>query len=185
VLAAIVIAAVSAGVTAIALGGGDDDPDSAAEDDAATESASDATEAPTTTVELDTPTTTAAPSTTALPSTTATVPPADNAEFPPEAPLGHGGTTWALYLAISDDPEDPVLEAARQSATDAGYLSEQAGGSLGCDEGAPEALNASTDTMAVAVYFATQAEAEQARTAFASRGQDAVDIVEVTNYCLD
>jgi hypothetical protein len=184
VLAALVIAAVSAGVTAIALSGGDDDDsDSANEDNGATESASDSTEAPTTTA---LPSTTAAPATTAPPSTTAPAPAPGTSAFPPEATLEHGGHTFGVYLAISDDPEDPALTAARDKATEAGYLTTNyAYGSLGCDEGAPEALEASTDTMAVAVYFTEEAQANQAKTAFATIDQTVVGIVPVINYCLD
>jgi hypothetical protein len=185
VLAALVIAAVSAGVTAIALGGGDDD-DSPSEDNAATESASDSTEAPTTTAPPSTTATTAAPSTTAAPTTTVPAPAPDTSAFPPEATLEHGGHTFGVYLALSDDPEDPALAAARDKAAEAGYLSTNyAYGSLGCDEGAPEALEASTDTMAVAVYFATEAQANQAKDAFATIDQPVVGVVPVINYCLD
>lgn len=90
-----------------------------------------------------------------------------------------------MYLAISTDPESPVLDAAGQSATEAGYQVNYGPGSLGCDTGAPEALDASNDTSTVEAYFDTQAKAEQARAAFLARDQDVLAVVHVTTYCLD
>lgn len=62
-------------------------------------------------------TTTSSVSTTLPPTTTASLP------FPPgRESLEHGGDTWVVVLAGSDDIDDPVLAEAVEAAEDARYL---------------------------------------------------------------
>jgi hypothetical protein len=127
-----------------------------------------------------------ASSTTSTTSTT-TEPPALPA-FPPEfTGLTHGGEAWALYLAIAPPGQydAPELLAADAAAAEAGYGSGGGFGELACDRGAPEALGRDGTSLAAAVYFETQAEAQQAQDAFQSRGQPVVGIVHVETGCLD
>jgi hypothetical protein len=124
------------------------------------------------------------PSTTTSSSTTSTL---ALPEFPPELTgLTHGGESWALYLAVVPygGERSPEMNAADGAAAEAGY------GSVGpqdlaCDQGAAEALGRVGDWVAAAVYFETEAQASQARSAFEARDHPVVGIVHVTNYCLD
>ncbi len=123
--------------------------------------------------------------TTTTPTPTTTVTPAEP-EFPPErTSLEHGGPTWGLYLAVAapGDYESPVLQAATAAATAAGYRSGP--GDLSCDQGAAEALGVEAGAVGVALYFETEAQANQARAAFEAEAQEVVGVVNVTTYCMD
>jgi len=125
-------------------------------------------------------TTSTAPST-----TTSTTPPLP--EFPPEfAGMAHGQPAWGLYLAIAppDQWESPEIEAASAAAEAAGY-GPAGGGDINCDNGATEALGVEQNSVASAVYFETEALANQAKAAFEARGTEVVGVVYVTTYCMD
>jgi hypothetical protein len=130
-----------------------------------------------------TPTTSTTPSTTATSSTT-TQPPLPG--FPPQfTGVTQGGQTWALYLAVvpQDQYGGPEYQAAEAALAEAGYRN--SGGSLACDHPAPEALGRDSSSVTVGVYFESQAQAEQARTAFQARNHSVVGVVHVKTYCLD
>jgi len=129
--------------------------------------------------------TTSTQATTTLPPTTTTAPPAptttDLPAFPPgRETLEHGGDTWALVLAGSDNVNDPALTEATQAAEDAGYIT----GPTDCDLGAEEALGMPDGTLTVSVYFETEADAQQAQLAFEARGVSGV-VATVQTFCLD
>jgi hypothetical protein len=153
------------------------------------------TTSPETTLPDEEPSTTTAPSTTTSSSTptsssttttSSTVPPLP--EFPTEMDIVHGAKAWALYLAVAPEGQnqDPELVAAAGAMVDAGYWTDASpGGSLGCDWDAPAALGRDGNSIPVAAYFETEAIANQAREAFAARGQESVGIVYTTVGCLD
>jgi hypothetical protein len=139
------------------------------------------TPAPSTTV-AGTPssTTTTTPPTTTPPTT---VPPTTSAlpAFPAgRETLEHGGDTWAIVLAGSDNVNDAVLTEATQAAEDAGYVT----GATDCDLGAEEALGMPDGTLTVSVYFDTEADAQAALLAFEARGVSGV-VATVKTFCLD
>jgi hypothetical protein len=147
---------------------------------------------PTTAAPSTTPSTTPS-STTPNPTTPSTTPSATPSlpDFPAEAPLGHGEPTWGLYLVVLPEGQasvdSPEFKAAQQAARDAGYSQAEGYSGIGCDEGAAEALGVDPNTawIAPAVYFASEAQADQARAAFEARGQSVAGIAHVTPYCLD
>ena len=62
----------------------------------------------------------------------------------------------------------------------------QGGGELGCDVGAGEALGIGDGAMAIAVYFDTQAGAEDFAQRYAETyGEEVVGLAQVTTLCLD
>ncbi len=131
-------------------------------------------------------TTTVAAGAGASTTTIADAPPATTATgFPPaRADLQHGGTTWAVVLTGAEDADAPSIQQAVQAAAAAGYTT----GPTDCDVGAAEALDMAdggTGVYTVSVYFDTQAQAEQALTAFHQHGYDAGRVAQVTTYCLD
>jgi cytoskeletal protein RodZ len=135
------------------------------------------TETPTTETPSTTPSTTPSsttPSAPALP------------EFPPELSTVHGQPAWGLYLAVvpPGQYEAPELAAASAAAEAAGY-GPAGGGDINCDQVAYEVLGKEQNSVTAAVYFATEAQANQARAAFEARGQSVVGIAHVTTYCLD
>lgn len=145
--------------------------------DGSTSDATETTSTPETTVTTVTPetTTTVAPTTTTAPVTT-TLP-----DFPKgRTDLVHGEATWAVVLAGAETADDPVIAAAEQAASDAGYTT----GWTDCDEGAAEALGMPAGTITLSVYFETKEDAELAAAAFAARGVDGV-VAEVRTFCLD
>ncbi|HEV7758950.1 MAG TPA: hypothetical protein VGO78_08170 [Acidimicrobiales bacterium] len=139
----------------------------------------------------ETPSTTPSTTPTTTPSSTASPTPPALPEFPPEAPLEHGKSTWGLYLVVLPQGQASVdsaeFQAAQQAARDAGYSQAEGYSGIGCDEGAAEALglDPNADLIAPAVYFASEAQADQARAAFEARGQHVAGIAHVTPYCLD
>jgi hypothetical protein len=102
--------------------------------------------------------------------------------WPPElASIEHGDLVWAAYVAVGlpsfDSPEWAEVEA-RLAAV--GY--EVSGGELACDVGAPEALGQDPQTLGMAVYFASQADAQQFAELYE---HEVVGVVEVQLLCLD
>jgi hypothetical protein len=87
-----------------------------------------------------------------------------------------------LYLAVVPDDQrgSPEYQAALAASAQAGY-----GGFGGGDLGAPEALGRDSSSSTVAVYFESQAQAEQARATFQARDHSVVGVVQVATYCLD
>jgi cytoskeletal protein RodZ len=148
---------------------------------------------PSTTSSTSTPDSTTSASSTSTPSSststststsTTTEPPLP--AFPPVTNLTHGGTAWALYLAVVPEGQSdaPEYQAALAASAEAGYGG-FGGGGLACDQGAAEALGRDPDSMTVSVYFGSQAQAEQARAAFEARNRSVVGVVLVRTYCLD
>jgi hypothetical protein len=102
--------------------------------------------------------------------------------FPPaNLDLVHGGTTWAVVLAGSVEPDGPGLSAALQSANDAGYDT----GPTDCDVGAAEAVGLAGGAYTVSVYFSHEADARQAHAAFEERGVEGASVAQVSTYCMD
>jgi hypothetical protein len=98
---------------------------------------------------------------------------------PPEVSPTHGGVVWGLYLAVGPSLDDPDMEAATRQAEALGYT--PSGGDLACDDGATDALGVDAGSSGVAVYFASERDAEAATQFF-----DAwVGIARVRTYCLD
>lgn len=87
----------------------------------------------------------------------------------------------------SDDPDDVGSSVvAIERLLGLGYEWFAYGVSLGCDEGSSDALGLSEDLIAVAIYFATQDDAEVLAMVYESEfGDPVIGIAEVTNYCLD
>ena len=87
----------------------------------------------------------------------------------------------------SDDPDYAGSSVvAIERLLGLGYEWFAYGVSLGCDQGASAALGLPDDLIAVAIYFATQDDAEVFAAAYeAEFGDSIVGIAEVTNYCLD
>ena len=98
-----------------------------------------------------------------------------------------GGTSWGVYIVTSDDPDYTSSSVvAIERLLGLGYEWFAYGVSLGCDQGASDALGLSDDLLAVAIYFATQDDAEVLALAYEAEFSDpVVGIAEVTNYCLD
>ncbi len=137
--------------------------------------------APTTSsTQSTTSTTSSSTTTTTAPSTTTTQ---GLPDFPPEADsLEHGGDTWVVVLAGSEDINDPSLDKARSDAEDAGYNT----GPSDCDFGAAEALGLPEDGhyYTVSVYLGSEADALQAESAFEASGIEGVAAL-VQTFCLD
>jgi hypothetical protein len=91
----------------------------------------------------------------------------------------HGGTYWAVYLAVGEGPE---LEDA------IAYLTEERGveffgpTDVNCDQGAVEALGSRAGPLSVAVYFDTE---EDARAWAETLPGPPVGVAEVRTFCLD
>jgi len=164
------------------------------------------TEAPTTTeTEPATTASTTAPetttTTTAPPETTTTEPPPTTTEPPPtttETPsssvpgpswppevvqLSHGGTFWAVYLAVADRFDDPSLEQSEAPAREIGYVNIGTG-QLACDHDATTALglDPEVDWYTTALYFPSE---EFARRFVDLYEPEVVGIAQVQTYCMD
>ncbi|MGH2545956.1 MAG: hypothetical protein ACRDHJ_03660 [Actinomycetota bacterium] len=103
----------------------------------------------------------------------------DQVEMPSPVAPEHGGTYWAVYLAVGEGPD---LEDA------IAYLTEERGieffgpTDVNCDEGAGEALSPGAGPLSVGVYFETD---EDARAWAETLPGPPVGIVEVRTFCLD
>ena len=96
----------------------------------------------------------------------------------------HGGRYWAVYLAVvrgGDGNAPKLLEAQRQVAA-VGY--QTAGGDVGCDTGAKEALklDPAMAYSGAAIYFETEADA---RTFVRLYEPGVVGIASVETLCAD
>jgi hypothetical protein len=105
-------------------------------------------------------------------------------DVPPAAtPIEHGGTYWALYLALAADANDPAFADWSAHAEAAGYATGP--GDLACDEGAADGLGVPPEWFGVAVYFSTLDDAEAARAWFGMTYGEPAGIARVTTFCLD
>jgi hypothetical protein len=118
---------------------------------------------------------------------TATTPTTAAPALPPEAVVSQGSRTWAVYIAVVPPGayDDPAIAGAHAATAALGYSSGPGASNLACDQGAPEALGLPGDSLAVALYFATEADAARVRRAFEDRGDPVVGVVPVTMFCLD
>jgi len=111
---------------------------------------------------------------------------AESFELPPQIdPSTHGGSAWAMYLAVTGSYDDPLIAQAEEAARGMGY---DAGASdLGCDAGAAAALGRDPAAFAAAVpvYFASEEAAALARAGFERRDIPVVGVANVTLVCLD
>ena len=109
------------------------------------------------------------------------VPPSSNARPVAITPV-HGGTAFGVYLVLAADAADPRLVAAAASARRLGYTAVTT--SLGCDQGAARGLGraASSQELATAVYFRTEADA---RRFAALHPSVEAGVVQVRTSCLD
>jgi hypothetical protein len=105
-------------------------------------------------------------------------------DWPPEVTPVHGGRVWAVYLAVgSPDSEWDMhkLGEAESYLQGHGYLGSGIG-SVGCDQGAAEALGFDPTNNRVAVYFDSAARAQEFVAVY---DRQDVGSAEVTTYCLD
>ncbi len=102
--------------------------------------------------------------------------------FPAErTSLEHGGDTWAVVLAGSENLDDPVLTEAAHEAEQAGFTT----GATDCDFGASEALGLpASGVYTISVYLENEADAEAALRAFEARGVSGV-VALVQTFCMD
>lgn len=100
-------------------------------------------------------------------------------------PSLHGGSAWAVYLAVTDSYDDPSILEAKDLARSVGY--DAAAGDLGCDVGAAAALGRNPEAFAaaVAVYFDSESSATLARDLFERREIPVVGVASVSVLCLD
>ncbi len=110
-------------------------------------------------------TTTSAPASTPAPtSTTASAPTTatSTAAAPKAVEQKQGEEYWGVYLAAGKDQKAPEMQEATKTLEGLGLkLGITFGvGALNCDVGAAEALKMADDTLAVATYFATEADAK-------------------------
>jgi hypothetical protein len=137
----------------------------------------------TTTTTSTTATTLVTTTTTSTTATTAPVQPTSALPvFPAErTSLEHGGDTWAVVLAGSENFDDPVLTEAAHEAEQAGYTT----GATDCDFGASEALGLpASGVYTISVYLENEAYAEAALRAFEARGVSGV-VALVQTFCMD
>jgi hypothetical protein len=103
--------------------------------------------------------------------------------FPPQAPLVHQGTAWAVVVAISRTQNDPKLAAAVRSVTAVGYRDVVVNPVSGCDQGMREGLKLNPgDYWHVSLYFADAATAQQFVDAYQP---GVVGTVKVVTGCAD
>ena len=135
------------------------------------------------------PTTAPGPSATETPvPTTSTPPTAPLAPLPPtqEEPV-HGGSAWAVYLAVATDISDPEIAAAISLLEDLGYVAGWGSGDLACDQGGAQAVGVdpSDNYAVVGAYFDTALDAARFVVALDARGHSVLGIGLVQTYCLD
>ena len=108
----------------------------------------------------------------------------DPSGSPPELTPVHGGRAWAVYLAVGSPDSDwemDVLAETESYVRGLGYVGSGIG-SVGCDQGAAEALGYPSSENRVAVYFDSAARAKEFVAVY-----DRPDLgtAQVTTYCLD
>jgi len=104
--------------------------------------------------------------------------------WPPEVTPVHGGRAWAVYLAVgSPDSEwDMHMLGETESYLQGQGYTGSGIGSVGCDQGAAEALGVDPQDNRVAVYFDSAARAQEFVAVY---DRQDVGSAEVTTYCLD
>ncbi len=105
-------------------------------------------------------------------------------DWPPEAAPVHGGRVWAVYLAVGSPDSDwdmHMLGEAEGYLQGHGYTGSGIG-SVGCDQGAAEALGFDPGDNRLAVYFDSAALAQQFVLVY---DRQDVGSAPVTTYCLD
>src|SRR5688572_18182236 len=104
--------------------------------------------------------------------------------WPPEVTPVHGGRVWAVYLAVgSPDSEWDMHKLGETESYLQGQGYTGSGiGSVGCDQGAAEALGVDSQDNRVAVYFDSAARAQEFVAVY---DRQDVGSAEVTTYCLD
>jgi hypothetical protein len=107
--------------------------------------------------------------------------------FPVEKEPVHGESAWGVYLVTDDDPSYSTASAtAIDRLTDQGYHHFAFGVELSCDQGSAAALGKPDGTVAVAVYFASETNADAFATAYSDQYGDSVaGVANVTTFCLD
>ena len=105
-----------------------------------------------------------------------------SAARPTAVPPLHGGTAFAVYLAVSNDPADPRLQAAAASARRLGYATSTT--TLGCDLASVRGLGRDTSSQqhATVLYFRTEAEARQFTSLHPSVE---ARVVRVQTFCME
>lgn len=104
--------------------------------------------------------------------------------LPQEVIPDHGGTYWGLYVAVNRSLDDPEMDVAFRGLEEMGYTPTI--GDIVCDDGAAGQLGVDPSSARVAVYFATEDEAEFGSAAVYNwLRKESVGIAEVTTYCLD
>jgi hypothetical protein len=129
------------------------------------------------------------PSATETPVPTTTTPPtAPLAPLPPtqEEPV-HGGSAWAVYLAVATDISGPEIADAIALLEDLGYVAGWGSGDLACDQGGAQAVGVdpSDNYAVVGAYFDTALDAARFVVALDARGHSVLGIGLVQTYCLD
>lgn len=105
--------------------------------------------------------------------------------WPAVVELHHGGSTWAVYLAVvpqAEGMEAPAMVEAKAQAGAVGY--DPVGADLACDRGAADALglDPAASHLGLALYFAVEADARLFVDRF---GPEVAGVARVTNHCLD
>jgi hypothetical protein len=107
--------------------------------------------------------------------------------FPVEKEPVHGESASGVYLVTDDDPSYSTASAtAIDRLTEQGYHHFAFGVELACDQGSAAALGKPDSTIAVAVYFSSEANADAFDTAYSDQyGDSVVGVANVTTFCLD
>lgn len=104
-------------------------------------------------------------------------------DFPEDVDLPeHGGHYWAVVLSPFDTRAE--VEQSVEDVKVYGY--DAAIGELGCIDGAAQAYDLPSNTIAASLLFATEAKALQFTDAYAqAEDGEQIGVAEVTAYCLD
>ena len=121
---------------------------------------------------------TSAPANGASPQSAAAAPSTPPGKLPPQADIKHGGTYWAVYLAVAK-PRAASLAKATQRAKALGYTA--LAGDINCTRAVDPSAPTSDDAHLVALYFSGRAQAEQAANAYGKT----VWLGRAQTYCLD
>jgi hypothetical protein len=127
----------------------------------------------------------ASPTTEGSASTTESAAPETPVAWPAEVPYPVEGPAWVVYVAVAEDSSQPerdrVWAAMEQLRGTTPYVSARGAGSVGCENGAADALGLDPATFAAPVFLASEAEAQQ----FAERwGGPVVGPAPITEDCI-